>query len=159
MRRSPGSRWWTGGSKEGYAIGLRGLEASNAVADEGTVAARCALWAGDLEVARDIADRMHRDAGHGRAIDAVIRGIDAGVMALDGRTEDAVAAYDQALRELRALNVHAELALCELDFVRFVGGERPEVRAAAEEARSIFDRIPSPPFLRRLDEALGMPAR
>ena len=144
--------------EEGHTIGARGLDGSNAIADEGTVAARSALWAGNLEAARTLLERMHVEAGHGRTIDALVRSVEAGVLALEGRTEDAVVAYDDAMRQFRAIDAKYELALCQLDFVRFIGGERPEIRAAAEEARTIFSAIPSPVFLRRLDEALGVPA-
>jgi hypothetical protein len=38
-----------------------------------------------------------------------------------------------------------------------VGGESPEVEAAATEARSIFTRLGAPALLERLDEAVGLP--
>ncbi len=40
-----------------------------------------------------------------------------------------------------------------------MGGESPDVEAAASEARSIFSRLAAPAFLRRLDEAVGLPNR
>jgi hypothetical protein len=59
---------------------------------------------------------------------------------LVGFTTLAAASYQEAIREWRDLGAAFELAMCELDLVRFVGGERPEVLAAAEEARSIYSR-------------------
>ena len=50
-----------------------------------------------------------------------------------------------------------DLALAELDLIKFVGGERPDVLAAAEDARRTFESIGSPALLRRLDETLGLP--
>ena len=50
-----------------------------------------------------------------------------------------------------------DLALCELDFVKFVGGENPDAKAAADEAEGIFRRLGAPAFLRRLNDAVGLP--
>ena len=62
-----------------------------------------------------------------------------------------------AIRQWRDIECWWDLALCELDFVRFVGGENPDAKAAADEARSIFTRLGAPAFLRRLNEAVGLP--
>jgi hypothetical protein len=94
---------------------------------------------------------------HARAINASLRAIDGGIAATSGQPEEAAIAFRDAMRQWREIEAWFDLALCELDFVRFVGGESPDVEAAATEARSIFTRLGAPSFLRRLDEAVGLP--
>jgi len=127
-----------------------------AMNDDMPVAARSALWAGDLELARGAATELRASGIHGRAIHTSLLGIEAGVAALEGRMEEAVSAYRDAQRRWRDLSVWFELALSELDLIRLVGGERPEIDAAATEAREIFTRLGTPTFLRHLDEAMGL---
>jgi hypothetical protein len=81
----------------------------------------------------------------------------AGIAAVEGQREDAATMYAEAIGHWRELGSAFDLALAELDLVKFVGGERPDVLAAAEEARRTFESIGSPALLRRLDETLGLP--
>ena len=126
-------------------------------ATELPMAVRAALWAGNPTLAEEVAARFRALGSHGRAINAHSRGIDGGLAAAAGRKDEAATAYRDAIRQWRDLQCWFDVALCELDFVRFVGGESPEVEAAASEARSIFTRLGAPTFLRRLDEAVGLP--
>ncbi len=126
-------------------------------ASELPVAARAALWAGNPTQAREAADQLRSLGTHGRAINANLRGVDAGVAALTGQPEEAAVAYRDAMRQWRDLECWFDLALCELDFVRFVGGESPDIMAAAEEARGVFTRLGASGFLRCLNEAVGLP--
>ena len=121
------------------------------------VAARAALWAGRADQARTTADHLRALGWHGRAINASLRTIDAGVAALSGEVEEAAAGYRDAIRQWRDLETTFDLALCELDFVRVVGGENPDAKAAADEARSILTRLGAVPLLRQLDAAVGLP--
>ncbi|MEO6060182.1 MAG: adenylate/guanylate cyclase domain-containing protein, partial [Candidatus Limnocylindria bacterium] len=124
---------------------------------ESKLAARAALWAGDATQARAAADLLRSVGSRGRAINASLRGIDAGIAALTGQSEEAATGYRDAIRQWRDLEAWFDLALCQLDYVRFVGGNSPDVAAAATEARAIFTRLGAPAFLQRLDEAVGAP--
>ena len=124
---------------------------------QGPAAFRAALWAGDAAGAHEAAERFRAKGSHGRAINAQLRGIDAGLLAIEGRSDEATAAYRDAIRQWRDLSCWFDLAMCELDFVRFVGGESPDIEAAASEAREIFTRLGAPTLLQRLDEAVGLP--
>jgi class 3 adenylate cyclase/tetratricopeptide (TPR) repeat protein len=135
-----------------------GINASGA-ADDLPVAARASFWAGDREGASRALEAMKAIGGHGRTIHAHTNTIEAGLAAADGRMEDAAARYAEAISHWRALDSQFEMALAQLDFVRFVGGERPDVLTAGEEARRVFQAIGSQPLLRRLDETLGLPVR
>ena len=48
-----------------------------------------------------------------------------------------------------------EQACTGLDFVLLVGPDEPSARAAADDARVIFERIRARPFLDRLDAAMA----
>jgi class 3 adenylate cyclase/tetratricopeptide (TPR) repeat protein len=122
------------------------------------LAARAALWAGNPDKAEEASDQLRAQGGHGRSVNANVRGIAAGVQAASGNLEEAAVAYRDAMRQWRDMEAWFDLALCELDFVRFVGGENPDVMAAADEARTIFTRLGAPGFLRRLNESVGLPA-
>jgi class 3 adenylate cyclase/tetratricopeptide (TPR) repeat protein len=147
-----------GGFEDTHAESMKSaaINQTNA-ADDLPMAARAALWAGKAELAQNAADTLRAGGVHGRAVNASQRSIDGGVAAITGRTDDAIAAYRDAMRQWRDLECWWDLALCELDFVRFVGGESPDIKAAADEARSIFTRLGAPAFLRRLNEAVGLP--
>ncbi|HET7082376.1 MAG TPA: adenylate/guanylate cyclase domain-containing protein [Candidatus Limnocylindria bacterium] len=118
---------------------------------------RAALWSGLPEQARAAVDRIRALGVHGRGIHAGARTIEAGLAAVTGNREEATAAYRDAMRQWRELECWFDLALCELDYVKFVGGENPDVKAAAEEAHGILTRLGSPAFVRRLNDAVGLP--
>jgi class 3 adenylate cyclase/tetratricopeptide (TPR) repeat protein len=143
---------------DAHAASHRSVELVVAATGEDMPAAgRAALWAGDAKLARMVADELRASGIHGRAIHTSLLAIEGGIAALDDRIEDAADAYRDAMRRWRDLEAWFELALCQLDFVRFVGGERPDVIVAADEARATFARLGTPTFVRRLDEALGLP--
>jgi len=145
--------------EDAHREALAGVAANPGIAlTDLPVAARAALWGGIPEQAGDAAARLRSQGSHGRAINAHLSGIDGGVAAAAAQTEDATVAYRDAMRQWRDMEAWFDLALCELDFVRFVGGESPDVMAAADEARTIFTRLGAPGFLRRLNESVGLPA-
>lgn len=127
------------------------------VADDLPVAARAALWAGRPDDARRAAEALASLGIHGRAINASLTTIEAGIAALTGETEHATTAYRDAIRQWRDIGAVFDLALCELDFVKLVGGENPDAKSAAEEAESIFRRLGAPALLQRLNDAVGLP--
>jgi hypothetical protein len=132
------------------------INSANA-AEDMPVAARAALWAGRPDDARRAANELAAIGVHGRAINASLRTIEAGIAALTAETEQATSAYRDAIRQWRDIGAVFDLALCELDFVKFVGGENPDAKAAAEEAEGIFQRLGAPALLQRLNESVGLP--
>jgi tetratricopeptide (TPR) repeat protein len=126
-------------------------------AEDLPVGVRAALWAGNAGDARRGLEQLRKFGGHGRMIHAQVTTMAAGIAAVEGQREDAATMYAEAIGHWRALGSIFDLALAELDLVRFVGGERPDVLAAAEDARRTFESIGSPALLRRLDETLGLP--
>jgi hypothetical protein len=142
---------------EAHASFMTSATTSDAQASEDApMAGRAALWARDRAAAEQAAERLRQTGIHGRVIHACTHTLDAGLAALDGDLDRAATGYADAARDWRELNAPFELALCDLDFVRFVGGERPEVDEAAREAREIGERLGATWLLGRLDEALGL---
>jgi len=118
-------------------------------------AMRAALWAGNPERARQLADELDANPTTGGRIAADRIAARAGVAALEGRTDEAVAGYREALARHRTMRADMILAQTALDFVLLVGTSHSAVRDAAEEARAIFERVRARPYLERLDAAMA----
>ena len=121
------------------------------------LAMRPLLWARDLDRARLLLVRLET-ARRTDAYQAAERiAARAGVAGLEGRVEEAVAGYRDALARARAMGAGWQLAMIGLDFVTVVGADHPATRTSAAEARAIFERVRARPLLERLD-ALMAPA-
>ena len=118
---------------------------------------RAALWSDDAPKVRELADRLDADPGSAGSTVAARISARAGIAALDGRLDDAVAGYRDAIARFRAVNHEFDVACTSLDFVLVVGPENPAARAAAEEARAIFERVGARPYLEHLEAALARP--
>jgi len=117
-------------------------------------AARASLWLRDAAGLRDAMGES--DVSVGRATDLRFRALRAGLAALEGRTDDARAAYLAAEAGLRDLGIRFELGLATLEHAVFLVGD-PSARAAAEEARAVFAELGATTLLARLP-ATGAPA-
>jgi tetratricopeptide (TPR) repeat protein len=131
------------------------LNAPNAL----VFAARTAVESGELGAAGAALERLDRVGAHGAAIEADREMAMAGIAAGEGRRQEALAGYREALRRYRELGLEFDLALCGLAVATFLPDE-PEAREAGEEARRIFERLGTRPFIARLDAAgaVGAPA-
>jgi class 3 adenylate cyclase/tetratricopeptide (TPR) repeat protein len=118
-------------------------------------ASRAALWGHDLPRSREIADRLDADRSTGLQIASTRIVTRAGIAALEGRLDEAILGYREALARLRAVGADFDVALIDLDLVLLVGTDHPATREAAAEARAIFERVRARPYLDRLDEAMG----
>jgi class 3 adenylate cyclase/tetratricopeptide (TPR) repeat protein len=118
-------------------------------------AVRAALWGRDGVMAHEVADRLDAHPSSTAAMTAARIAARAGIAALEGRRDDAIAGYGDALARYRAQGQDFELGCAVLDSVLLVGTDEPSVRAAAEEARAIFERVRALPYLERLDAAMA----
>ncbi|MEK6719639.1 MAG: adenylate/guanylate cyclase domain-containing protein [Chloroflexota bacterium] len=116
--------------------------------------ARAATWLGDAAAARDMVTAW-QGARAGRQTDAIRASMEAGLAALEGRSQDARAGFGEAQREFRDLGLAVPLALCQLDIVITGSMEAGERQRAADEARILFERLGMRPYLERLDAALS----
>jgi tetratricopeptide (TPR) repeat protein len=126
------------------------------ISDLGLVRAlRVALWSRDAPNARELADRLDAHPSSSTSTVASRISARAGIAALDGRHDEAIAGYRDALARFRAVSRDFDVACTALDFVLLVGREDPSARAAAEEARAIFVRVGARPYLEHLEAAMA----
>ncbi len=113
--------------------------------------AQAALWHRDRERAAEAVRALDEIPVKGASLDAIREELHAGLLALDGRVDDALAAYARAARQFRDLDLQYCLGICQLEAAMLVGTGDARARAAAEEAREIFTRLGSPPMLECLN--------
>ena len=108
----------------------------------------------DRSLEHALADLAAFDAAgmHSPLFEADRLTMQAGVAALHGRTREAVTLYRSAIDAWRDLGTAWDEALCELQMVRTLDPEQPEVATAAESARVILTRLGARTWLRFLDE-------
>jgi class 3 adenylate cyclase/tetratricopeptide (TPR) repeat protein len=139
------------------AAAVSGTEA--VIGDYGLLAAalawRAAVWLRDGARARAALEHLRSSTVRGAWRDTMLRSACAGMAALEDRRAEAIAGYLDAARAWRELELRWDLALSQLEFVTLVGAHDPDARAAADEARSIFEELGAKPFLERLDAALA----
>ena len=82
---------------------------------------------------------------------AIAAELRAGVLALEGRADEAVGAYVDVMRQFRELGLAVDLAICQLEFAALVGIDRPEARLAAEDARATLTRWGARALLAQID--------
>jgi class 3 adenylate cyclase len=119
------------------------------------LAARAALWAGDLASAHASMDQLGQTVFRGQALAMDKAAIEAGIAALEGRTSEALAQYRETIRGWRALGLAWDEALTVVDMVAFLGPADAEVRAAADWALATLERLGAQPYLGRLESALA----
>jgi class 3 adenylate cyclase/tetratricopeptide (TPR) repeat protein len=113
------------------------------------IAARAALWMGNLEELRSVFAAMQRIRG--RAMAAQRRTAEAGIAALEGRIDEAAELYLDAIERWRLVESVLDTALCELDLVLVLGRDHAEA-TVAKEARDIFEQIGAQVLVQRLAE-------
>ncbi len=113
------------------------------------IAARAAMWMGDLDELRGVHQAMQKVRG--RAMAAQRRGAEAGIAALEGRREESAEIFRDAIERWHAVESVLDLALCELDLAIVLGIDHDEA-STAKEARDIFEQIGAQVFVRRLAE-------
>jgi class 3 adenylate cyclase/tetratricopeptide (TPR) repeat protein len=121
------------------------------------LAARAALWAGDVEAARADLEALEGLNRRGRGVALERLTIRAGITALEGRGGDALAMYREALRGWDDLGLPWDRALCTIDMATLLDPNEPEVVAAAAVAREALEAVGAQPFLDRLEAALSRP--
>ncbi|MEA2674574.1 MAG: hypothetical protein QOI92_1766, partial [Chloroflexota bacterium] len=113
---------------------------------------RYALLAGKADVGRRILE--HVGAGPGGAIDHHLDALRAGLAALDGRRDDAVALYRSALAGYRSFGMRFSLANTIIDMAKLLGADDPAVRSVIDESRGILEELGAVTLLAHLN-ALG----
>ena len=113
-----------------------------------------ALLDRDREGAAAALTGMESRGSHGAMVKLAKRRTVAGIAALDGRLEEALGGFEAVVADYRGLRLPFAVAATELMMVSLLDGSAPEVTAAADEARAIFEQLGARAWLDRLDEAL-----
>jgi hypothetical protein len=118
-------------------------------------AARPALWDGDLEAVRRYLELLDSTGFHGPVVEARRATIRAGIMALEGRAGESLAAYKEAITGWRELGIAWEEALTGIDVATVLDAALPEVQAIGTATRETLERLGARPYIERLDAALA----
>ena len=119
------------------------------------LAARAALWSGDVAAAQSELVALAEGGFRGRALTRDIQSIAAAVAAVEGRTAEALGQYREAFSGWRALGLAWDEALAVVDMVQFLGADSADMRAQVDWARATLTRLGAAPFLARLEAAVG----
>jgi len=115
-------------------------------------AARAAARLGDLE---GIKEAVHAVAGQpGRVPVTIRREATAAISILEGRRNDGVGGFVEALRRWRDFGFEFEAAVCALVMVTMLGPAESEVQVAGEYAVGVFERLGAAPFQAMLANAM-----
>jgi tetratricopeptide (TPR) repeat protein len=121
------------------------------------LAARAAIWAGDVEGARADLESLEGLHRRGRGVALERRTIEAGIAALEGRPGEAMATFREVLRGWDDLGLPWDRSLCAIDMATTLDPSEPDVVAAGAQARAALEELGALPFLERLDAALRRP--
>jgi hypothetical protein len=117
--------------------------------------ALAALLDRDLEVSADALAAMESTGSHGAIVKLAKRRTEAGIAALEGRMDEALTGFTVVLDELRRMELPFPRATTGLLVRALLDPSLPEVAAAEEEARSIFEQLRARAWLDRLDDVLA----
>ena len=118
-------------------------------------AAYAALLDRDANEAREILAALDGTGSHGAFVKLARRVAQAGIAGLEGRLDEARSGLWEARDAYRRMELARPLALSGLVAVAVLGPDDEYARAAAEEARSIWERLGAQAWLARLDELIG----
>jgi tetratricopeptide (TPR) repeat protein len=116
-------------------------------------AVRAAAMLADVAAAREALRAL--EGLPGRVAQTTAREADAVIAVLEGRTNEGIAGFVDAIRRWRDLGLEFEGALCAMTFVTMVGTTDPEAREAGERAHLVFERVGANMHQVLLDEAIG----
>jgi class 3 adenylate cyclase/predicted ATPase len=144
----------TGRLDEAYRAALRAVEQWENYGDVCLpVALRAGLWHGRVGQVREVRDRLDRELRGGAWMAATRGWASAAVDALDGRAQDALAGFSQAVEMYGRIGMNWPKACAVLDAVKLLPAEFVPPQWS-DEARQILERLAAAPYLAMLDEAL-----
>ena len=114
-------------------------------------AGHAAVLAGDAKLAQAMVDRLSALGSRGRAIEADMDGIRAGIAAIEGDRQGALVLYRDVLARFHELGLAWDVAFVALVAASRLGTDEPEVAGWVGEARGTFERLKTKPMLALLD--------
>ncbi len=118
-------------------------------------AGHAAILDGDPVLAQSMIDRLIALGSRGRAIEADMDGIRAGIVAIEGDRQAAQSQYRGVLVRFRELGLSWDVAFVTLVAASRLGIDDPEVAGWVEEARGTFARLKATPMLALLDQVIS----
>jgi class 3 adenylate cyclase/tetratricopeptide (TPR) repeat protein len=106
----------------------------------------------DAALAKDVLERLGALGTRGRAIETDLSVIRAGVTAIEGDRDAAMAAYRDAWARYGDLGLVYDEALLALVAAATIGSDDADVAGWLGEARSIFERLRAAPLLAMVDD-------
>ena len=124
---------------------------------------RISLWARDVDAARADAAKLDDIGVHGSNAECLKLTMAAGLAALEGRTDEAIATYRLARESWREQGLPFQEALLGIDMATVLDTAQVEVQQAIQDSRVILSKLGALPFLERLSGELarvgqGVPA-
>jgi len=148
-----------GALDEAHRLAIEGRDAHVGTGSQqsAVLAARSALLIGDAEMVEQDLDWLERHRLAARWLERSRRTIGAGLLALQGRTAEALHAYRQVLEEWRAEDLRLDLAFTLLAQAWLLGDADAHAAAGREEAREIFAAMGADGLVERLEAAAVKP--
>jgi len=157
VRRSKAA-FLTGDFGAAYALAEQAADTPFHVSDEAWVAAaEAAIWLRDGARMRRVLGSLAESGRPGRILEAWRAELGAAVHAIDGRIEEAAAAFAAAHRLWEQLGAKWMLALNRAHFALLFPGHG-DAGAGADQARSLAIEMGAPNLAVMLDAALGLVA-
>ena len=118
-------------------------------------AGHAAVLAGDAALAQKVVDRLVELGSRGRAIEADMDGIRAGILAIGGDHQPAKAAFRDVRSRFHELGLAWDVAFNGLVAAVRLDSTDPEVAGWIADARTLFERLRARPFAALLDSVAG----
>ncbi|HLX35836.1 MAG TPA: adenylate/guanylate cyclase domain-containing protein [Candidatus Limnocylindrales bacterium] len=118
-------------------------------------AARAWLWAGNRAEMERVARQFVDLRAHGPASAASVTTMRAATAGLDGRRDESLALYADALAKWSAAGLPIDRAMAAIDMIFVLGPDEAAARTAAEEARATFEELRAEKLIAILDRALA----
>jgi tetratricopeptide (TPR) repeat protein len=115
-------------------------------------AIRAALWLRDADLARSLQQRYEDLHFFGRGPSAWRPTFAAGLAALDGRRDEALALYSEAQAKWQANEVVFEGALLGIDMLVSLGPDEAAAAAMAADSRATLSQLGARPFVELIDK-------
>jgi hypothetical protein len=111
---------------------------------------------GDVSKVRLLMARMDAHPDAASALPAADRALGrALIAALEGRLEEGLAGFRDALRRYREVGADMLAALAILSLVASAGPATAEIRTMAQEAQAVMERVRATAYLQQLESALA----
>jgi hypothetical protein len=128
---------------------------ANAGSEDWLWSTHIATWARDRAALSSVRDEFIAAGEHGPIADTLRQLMEAGLAALDGRTDEAVLLYQRSGEAFRELGLRFDVALIGIDMATLLDHSLMEVQQAVQESRVILSELGAIPFLERLSAEMS----